>query len=503
MCGYPLSEDKEANKKYKYSLDHYTFNVPIPFDIDNEALEMVPHYAFVSKAAKAYICSHCGTYHEYKKEDFQETNQSVCTNCGHKISLHRLRSNTNYYKLRKIVQIDFLNKYKDNILFQRFYFVIEINADSKRETITVKDENRRSMIIGDEFVQLKWHYVYNNGFDYKRQWVFGSNTDSCSDYYKDYHLVNVKSYRKLFSNTLIEKTQLSEFVNTRNIESHTVMKLASLAIKYPWIEYLWKGNMRELYKDIVYGNANMSVIRPKMIMHHRKQIQRLNANSPMAEIIRYGERHRMTLLPDEFVKQFNDWYRKNRFIEVWKSQGNNQELIKYAIKQGVDKVNSYYEDYIRMTKDIHGDGELPSNLVFPKDLKKAHDDMASKHRKIEVAKKNKKFEKAMEDKLQLAFEDRKFGLAIVVPTKATDLVDESKCLIHCVSSYIDNVVKGSTTILFVRKIEKPDEPFVTVEYKDGKITQARGYNNHNPEKDVMEFLDVWKKNVKPMEGARA
>lgn len=59
-------------------------------------------------------------------------------------------------------------------------------------------------------------------------------------------------------------------------------------------------------------------------------------------------------------------------------------------------------------------------------------------------------------------------LQIVCPKQANDLVDEGKALHHCVGGYIDSVAEGRSLIVFVRRVEEPKKPYVTVEVRDGK-----------------------------------
>ena len=45
-------------------------------------------------------------------------------------------------------------------------------------------------------------------------------------------------------------------------------------------------------------------------------------------------------------------------------------------------------------------------------------------------------------------------------------------------------------ILLVRRLEHPDVPYVTVEFRDGKIRQWYGRNDKKPdEEEVQAFLD--------------
>lgn len=89
-------------------------------------------------------------------------------------------------------------------------------------------------------------------------------------------------------------------------------------------------------------------------------------------------------------------------------------------------------------------------------------------------------------------------LQIVCPQRANDLVDEGKALHHCVGGYIDNVAEGRCLIVFVRRVEEPKKPYVTVEVRDGKIAQIHGDHNSKPTEEVQKFIDLWSRKVLPM-----
>jgi hypothetical protein len=43
-------------------------------------------------------------------------------------------------------------------------------------------------------------------------------------------------------------------------------------------------------------------------------------------------------------------------------------------------------------------------------------------------------------------------------------------------------------ILFVRKVESPDQPYYTMECQNGKVVECRGARNKGMTKDVSAFL---------------
>ena len=76
---------------------------------------------------------------------------------------------------------------------------------------------------------------------------------------------------------------------------------------------------------------------------------------------------------------------------------------------------------------------------------------------------------------------------------------EGKLLCHCVGGYAKDHAAGKTSILFIRKIAEPEIPFFTLEYKDGKVNQNRGYKNCDRTKEVIAFEKDWLEHIKNKE----
>jgi hypothetical protein len=74
-----------------------------------------------------------------------------------------------------------------------------------------------------------------------------------------------------------------------------------------------------------------------------------------------------------------------------------------------------------------------------------------------------------------------------------DIVDEGVNQSHCVADYVDKVVKNETLVVFMRKVDEPEKSLVTVEVKNGVITQAQGYASRKITEDEEKFLMKWAK----------
>lgn len=55
--------------------------------------------------------------------------------------------------------------------------------------------------------------------------------------------------------------------------------------------------------------------------------------------------------------------------------------------------------------------------------------------------------------------------------------------------------RHETLILFVRKIEDPDTPFYTMEWKDGKVAQCRGMRNADMTPEVKAFVSAFERKM--------
>lgn len=84
---------------------------------------------------------------------------------------------------------------------------------------------------------------------------------------------------------------------------------------------------------------------------------------------------------------------------------------------------------------------------------------------------------------------------IIVPENLVSLIVEGQSLHHCVGSFVDAVSEGKNTIVFLRKKNDVETPYVTVSLQpNGKewfIDQAHGDRNSDISTEDVAFLKVW------------
>ena len=142
-------------------------------------------------------------------------------------------------------------------------------------------------------------------------------------------------------------------------------------------------------------------------------------------------------------------------------------------------------------------------ILFPKDLKRRHDEMVEEARQKEAAERrkvvnakwpqiSKKF-----DKLNKKFNYTKDGFLIRPAMEAAEIADEGRELHHCVGSgdtYYSKHAKGESFILLLRRTDEPDKPFATIEISGSRILQwYEAYDKKPDEKILQPWLNDYTK----------
>lgn len=174
------------------------------------------------------------------------------------------------------------------------------------------------------------------------------------------------------------------------------------------------------------------------------------------------------------------------------------KALKYIARQAAmyrsngEHVLQEWNDYLNMAKVLHmnlGD----HCAVMPKSLKAAHDEAV----KIQRIKKNEDIDKRMAktaEKLRdLSWEFD--GMIIRPAVSHEELFDEGQALSHCVghACYSEKQASGKTAIFFIRRRNKPNESFVTLELDLKRWEKIQCYGKHDayPGRRVMDFVKRW------------
>jgi len=195
-------------------------------------------------------------------------------------------------------------------------------------------------------------------------------------------------------------------------------------------------------------------------------VRRLNIAHDFIKVLKYTS---ATKALNYFTKQFVELRQARQFIIEW-------------------------IDYLDMVA-ILGNNMTSSFIIFPINLKQAHDKMQEEYRNHKRALCNEQIMAISLDlNKKLAYSDKEY--LIRLPRDSFEIGNEGSILRHCVDSYIESMAKKQTIILLVRKISEPDKPYYTVEYNNQMVRQCRGFCNANAPAEVTKFLEKWLKEIK-------
>lgn len=267
----------------------------------------------------------------------------------------------------------------------------------------------------------------------------------------------------------------------------------------PAVEYLAKIGLHNMANDLIshYEDDKHVELKARKLrdvlkigMEYIPQLKRMDATYKELKIIKQGIHYNVKLTDEQIYwirkyEGYNSIFGCLEYTTVYKA-------IKYLNKfvKSNDNALGDWLDYLNMCKELKYDMRN-SFVLFPNDLKAAHDETAAliKHKKDKAL--ERKYKKLF-TKYQEQFEMQAYGLMIIAPRKLMDIVKEGKTLHHCVGGYTTRVANNETVILFIRDINVPNKSFYTMEVRDGKVIQVRGQNNCGTTPKVEKLVSKFK-----------
>jgi DNA-directed RNA polymerase subunit RPC12/RpoP len=267
-------------------------------------------------------------------------------------------------------------------------------------------------------------------------------------------------------------------------------------VYHPILERLVKLKLYNLAREALRPQGISRSINEKGVKFHEilklnksylSLLQRLNVDEEKLNIIQGSALNNIQLTEEQIIYIAED--------EICQSWGlifglvrysNINKILKYLESQRNKGITSRYivsdwRDYLKTCEKLKFN--LKNEFIlFPKNLKAEHDRVDA----LVQIKNNKKADiaiKKMYGELSALYAWEYKEYAIVVPKMAMEIIKEGQNLHHCVGTYLERVQKRQTTILFLREKNDIDKSFYTVEVKDGKIVQCRGYGNKSYTQD--------------------
>lgn len=529
MLGYLqrlISYRKELERKWKKQraiIDRMKYVPVLPRDLKGFIhREVMPQYIFYDYQRKAPGHAYCtACRHEVRIAAAKHNTSGLCPRCKKKITF-KCRGRRGRIFDRETVQV--LQKAEGNGLVLRIIKVYRSFADSDIPNHFEIWENARQFITLSSSGQCSvdaYYYHYKAGYDLT-PWCNGYRP--VFDRWKYNFTADMSGvlYQRNLSDTLKDTpwaySQLEAFSGIASFSG--VATFLSAYIKRPKIEHLIKMKLYRLVSGIIYGGYSYSAL--QAINFNGENMRAiLGIDRPYFPLLRelnpsIDQLHLIRQLLQADHKPSTEqikWFIASKIsnadaakellahMSVHKLQRYVQQQFAPEDEAALKRVDYYkmntlitdYHDYLCMCKELQYDVKN-SFILFPRELKAAHDSVA----KTLKDKRTAEHEKAIAgsfDEWQKRYQYQGKELMMIPPHSAKEIVDEGAALHHCVRLYVKNVAEKKSVILFVRSVDEPDKSLCTVEVKDGQVTQARGFDNEEPPAQIAAFIEQWKQRV--------
>ena len=529
MLGYLqrlISYRKELERKWKKQraiIDRMKYVPVLPRDLKGFIhREVMPQYIFYDYQRKAPGHAYCtACRHEVRIAAAKHNTSGLCPRCKKKITF-KCRGRRGRIFDRETVQV--LQKAEGNGLVLRIIKVYRSFADSDIPNHFEIWENARQFITLSSSGQCSvdaYCYHYKAGYDLT-PWCNGYRP--VFDRWKYNFTADMSGvlYQRNLSDTLKDTpwaySQLEAFSGIASFSG--VATFLSAYIKRPKIEHLIKMKLYRLVSGIIYGGYSYSAL--QAINFNGENMRAiLGIDRPYFPLLRelnpsIDQLHLIRQLLQADHKPSTEqikWFIASKIsnadaakellahMSVHKLQRYVEQQFAPEDEAALKRVDYYkmntlitdYHDYLCMCKELQYDVKN-SFILFPRELKAAHDSVA----KTLKDKRTAEHEKAIAgsfDEWQKRYQYQSKELMMIPPHSAKEIVDEGAALHHCVRLYVKNVAEKKSVILFVRSVDEPDKSLCTVEVKDGQVTQARGFDNKEPPAQITAFIEQWKQRV--------
>ena len=521
-----ISRHRELERKWKKQraiIERMKYVPVLPRDLKGFIhREVMPQYIFYDyqrKGPEHAFCTACR--HEVSIAAAKHNTSGICPHCKKKI-LFKSRGKRGRVFDRATVQV--LQKAEVNGLVLRIIKVYRAFVDSDIPNHFETWENARQFITLSPSGQCSIDaYYYHHKAEYDlTPWCYGYRPvlypwqdNFTADMNGILYLCNLSDTLK---DTPWAYSQLETFSGIASFSG--VATFLSAYIKRPKIEHLIKMKLYRLVSGIVYGGYRHSAFQA-INFNGEKMRAILGIDRPYFPLLRelnpsIDQLHLIRQLLQADHKPSTEqikWFIASKIsnadaakellahMSVHKLQRYVEQQFSPEDEAALKRVDYYkmntlitdYHDYLCMCKELQYDVKN-SFILFPRELKAAHDSVA----KTLKDKRTAEHEKAIAgsfDEWQKRYQYQSKELMMIPPHSAKEIVDEGAALHHCVRLYVKNVAEKKSVILFVRSVDEPDKSLCTVEVKDGQVTQARGFDNAEPPAQITAFIEQWKQRV--------
>lgn len=276
----------------------------------------------------------------------------------------------------------------------------------------------------------------------------------------------------------------------------------------PEIEWLIKAGLKRIVKEA--RDAKSVAKRVKKLSKRQREILR-EYNGGIYALEMLEESPKITDANiQEFCKIKSEFKARDILEIVEREEFNVNHLFTLWKKTGGIKNETIqkYKDYIQMAQqqghDIH------EEIIYRNKRWRHFHDVYVQERNRQREEENKKKNKAINEKWagisrdyernMKLFEWETDGYKIIVPESAEKINEEGRLQHHCVGAndiYKTNMAIRKSFIVFLRRTEKEEEPYYTIETDGRRVIQAYAAYDRKPDAEIVQkILADWMKQVR-------
>lgn len=512
------------NRRETDAIDAVMWEVPeVPKDFD----AWIQKWGFAGKEILFYkrkgsrtegYCTHCRKHVEIT-EKLKHNTKAICPNCRKGVTGKAWNKQKHTSDEREIGLFQKLNDGTGYIL-RKFCVRREGSSEkgwenmefTRHETVRVKLNNRMSREDSFEYGEYKYTGINRWCHNARQSRWYGMRIFGEAVMY-------TRNLKRELRGTGLERLALKDYMRGDRGEYVHPGNILKNAMEYPCIEYLEKAGLTALIKELLERGGAKGVNRngetlKEFLGLDKQRIRRLSDLNGSGYMVAALQEERRT---GKRISDGNLERIECEHIEVTNLHGEKtgmsiEQEMNFLQRQqerndwGFTEALRYYRDYLQMAEERGMD--LTDEIVcWNNRMYEFHNKyLEERNRKKEEMRDrevDRKFPQIAADyeKNKGHFEYGNKELEILIPQKASEITREGRIQHHCVGAsdrYMESMETRKSFILFLRKKERKDNPFYTLEVKwNGEIVQAYGAYDRKPEWDQIEkFLDGFTRKIK-------
>ena len=453
---------------------------------------------------KSGYCYLCGNDVIKPVGRFYSNQMVTCPICGERV--HTFLSDGNNYRVDYITNLVTIQKDRRGVVWLREWHLMrgQTNAFTKKQLVEVEAWAIQGKEVFKWALEEKIAWTMMNYDRYRHEDYFKSRriVHTIDGFYSFYLPAD---WRQIIEGTSLQYLDLEAAVE--KIRYVNVLRLCLDWARYPAVEKLQKAGFTRLVHEKLDGFDHFKSIRWKNntvegALGFPLRLLPLNDRAGLGleaaskykyfySLVNKGQIREEDI--EGFVKDPHisvhdvrsvlDLYDGLKLGAVMNYIGKQ---LKASPRGNMLDYRDYLKDCIKLGLDL-----TDRKVLFPKNLYNAHQ-RTIKLVKYEAAKENEeRFTKAVEPLQKMSYAN---GLYLIRPAASErELIDEGAALQHCVAGYTTRILRGETSIFFIRKAAEPEKPFYTLEYRNGKIIQCRKKENisYTLDPDISAFVECW------------